>query len=180
MNTSPDTLKTTLGWSIALSVLMIVAGLLAIFLPPVAGITVTLVVGWLLTFSGVAHFVFAWHRPGAGGILWESLLGVVYVLAGIYLLMNPVIGLAALTLALAIYLFAEAILEFILSLTLRPLPGSGWLLADGIITLVLAVMIWRTWPSSTPWVLGTLVGISMLFGGVARLMLSLAIRHGIR
>jgi uncharacterized membrane protein HdeD (DUF308 family) len=62
---------------------------------------------------------------------------------------NPVAGLASLTIALAIYLFLEAVLEFVLGFKLRPLPGSGWLLFDGIITLILAVMIWRTWPSSS-------------------------------
>jgi uncharacterized membrane protein HdeD (DUF308 family) len=91
------------------------------------------------------------------------------------------LGLASLTLALAIYLLAEGvlefILEFILSLRLRPLPGWGWLLLDGIVTLILAIMIWRTWPSSTEWVIGTLVGISMLFSGISRLMLSLAARR---
>jgi uncharacterized membrane protein HdeD (DUF308 family) len=92
------------------------------------------------------------------------------------LLFRPVGGLASLTLALAIYLFAEGVLELILSFRLRPMPGSRWLLFDGIITLILAVMIWRTWPSSTEWVIGTLVGISMLFSGISRLMLSLAAR----
>jgi len=94
--------------------------------------------------------------------------------------MHPVTGLESLTLALAIYLFVEAILEFVLGFTLRPLPGSGWLLFDGIITLILAVMIWRTFPSSTGWVIGTLVGISMLFSGTSRLMLSLAARSAVQ
>jgi uncharacterized membrane protein HdeD (DUF308 family) len=53
---------------------------------------------------------------------------------------------------------------------------SGWFLFDGVVTLILAVMIWRTWPSSSAWVIGTLVGISMLFSGVSRLALSLAAR----
>ncbi|HLV96302.1 MAG TPA: DUF308 domain-containing protein [Candidatus Acidoferrales bacterium] len=60
--------------------------------------------------------------------------------------------------------------------TLRPFPGSGWLLVDGAITLILAIMIWSTWPSSTGWVIGTLVGISMLFSGISRLSISLAAR----
>jgi uncharacterized membrane protein HdeD (DUF308 family) len=156
---------------------MIVAGLLAIVVPPAAGIAVAILVGWLLVFSGGAHLVFAWHTRTTGGVVWQLLLGVVYILAGAYLLFHPVAGLASLTLALAIYLFAEGILEFILSFRLRPMPGSGWLLFDGIITLILAVMIWRTWPSSTEWVIGTLVGISILFSGVTRLMLSLGARH---
>jgi len=169
--------KQSVGWSIALSVLMILAGVLAIIIPPAAGITVTLFVGWLLIFSGVAHFVFGWHVRTAGGFVLELLLGILYVLVGVYLLFNPVAGLASLTLALAIYLFAEGILEFVLSFRLRPMPGWAWLLFDGVITLILAVMIWRTWPSSTLWVIGTLVGVSMLFSGVSRLVLSIGARR---
>jgi uncharacterized membrane protein HdeD (DUF308 family) len=169
--------KRSLTWSIVLSVLMIVAGVLAIIIPPVAGIAVTLLVGWLLIFSGVAHLVFAWHTRGAGAILWELLLGVLYMLVGAYLLWNPVLGLTSLTLGLAMYLIVEAVLEFILAMRLRPMPGSGWLFVDGIITLILAIMIWRMWPSSAVWAIGILVGISMIFSGVSRLMLSVAARH---
>jgi uncharacterized membrane protein HdeD (DUF308 family) len=169
--------KKSLGWSIALSILMILSGFLAIVIPPAAGIAVTLLVAWLLVFSGVAHLAFAWHTRDTGGFLWELLLGFLYILAGGYILMNPLIGVASLTLALAIYLFTEGVLELVLSFTLRPMPGSGWLLLDGIVTLILAMLIWRAWPSSTAWVLGTLVGISMLFSGTARLMLSLAARR---
>jgi uncharacterized membrane protein HdeD (DUF308 family) len=166
----------SVGWSIGLSVLMILAGLLAIAVPQVAGITVALLVAWLLIFSGVAHLVFAWHTRTTGGILWELLLGVLYVSIGAYLLLHPVLGLASLTFALAIYLLAEGALELVLSFRLRPMPGSNWLLFDGVFTLILAVMIWKTWPSSTEWVIGVLVGFSMLFSGVSRLMISLAAR----
>ncbi|HXX19442.1 MAG TPA: DUF308 domain-containing protein, partial [Candidatus Acidoferrum sp.] len=114
--------------------------------------------------------------PSAGGLIWEVLVAILYGFIGVYLLMHPVRGLESLTLALAIYLLFEAILEFVLGLTLRPLPGSGWLFLDGIITLILAVMIWRTWPSNTGWAIGTLVGISMIFSGTSRLALSLAAR----
>ena len=169
--------KESVGWSIGLSLVMILAGLLAIAIPQAAGIAVNLLVAWLLVFSGVAHLVFAWHTRTAGGMLWELLMGILHVFVGAYLLVRPVAGLASLTLALAIYLFAEGVLELILSFRLRPMPGSGWLLFDGIITLILGVMIWRTWPSSTEWVIGTLVGISMLFSGISRLMLSLTARR---
>jgi uncharacterized membrane protein HdeD (DUF308 family) len=169
--------KKTTGWSIAISILMILAGFLAIAVPQVAGIAINLLIGWLLVFSGGAHLVYAWHVHSGGGILWEVLLGILYILLGAYLLFHPVAGLASLTLALAIYLFAKGVLELILGFHLRPAPGSGWLLFDAVITLILAVMIWRTWPSSTEWVIGTLVGISMLFSGLSRLMLSLAARR---
>lgn len=164
-------------WSIVLSVLMIAAGVLAIFVPAVAGFAVTVIVGWLLVFSGLLHLAFAWRAGRAGAVLWEILLGILYGAIGLYLLASPVAGLASLTLAIAIYLLIEGVLEFVLSFQIRPAPGSGWLLVDGIVTLVLAVMIWSTWPSSTTWVVGTLVGISIFFSGVTRLMLSLAVRR---
>ena len=169
--------KQSVGWSIALSVLMILAGVLAIIVPAAAGIGVTIFVGWLIVFSGAAHLVFAWHTRTTRGFIWELLVGIVYLAVGCYVLFQPVAGLASLTLALAIYLLAEGILEFVLSFRLRPMPGSSWLLVDGIVTLILAVLIFRSWPSSAPWVIGTLVGISMLFSGGSRLMLSMAARN---
>ena len=169
--------RQSLNWSIAFSILMILAGILAIAMPPAAGLAVSLVVAWLLLFSGAMHLVFAWHTRTAGGAVWEVLLGLVYGFIGVYMLAQPVAGLATLTLALAIYLLLEAVLEFTLFSFLRRRPGASWLLFDGVVTLILAVLIWRTWPSSAEWVIGTLVGISMLFSGASRLMLSLSARQ---
>ena len=122
--TSPATfVKKSVGWSIGLSVLMIVAGILAIASPLAAGIAVNLLVAWLLVFSGCAHLVFAWYTRSAGGFLWELLLGILYILIGVYLLMHPLAGLTSLTIALAIYLFLEAILEFVLGFTAPPAAG---------------------------------------------------------
>lgn len=168
--------KKTVTWSIMLSVLMILSGMLAIVIPPVAGLAVTIFVGWLLIFSGVMHLVYGWQTRNAGGLLWELALGILYIVIGAYLLMNPVVGLVGLTLGLAAYLVVEAILEFVLAVRRRPMPGTGWLFVDSLITLVLAIMIWRTWPASTAWAIGLLVGISMLFSGISRLMISLAAR----
>jgi uncharacterized membrane protein HdeD (DUF308 family) len=171
-------IKQGVGWSIVISVLLIVAGTLAIVVPPASGIVVAIFIGWLLVFCGLAHFVYAWHTRHGGGGIWGILLGIVYVVAGGYILMHPVAGLASLTLLLAAYLFIEAILEFILSFELRHVHGSGWLAFDGIITLALAIMIWCTWPASTEWVIGTLVGISLIFSGVTRLAIRLSARRG--
>ena len=164
-------------WSIRLSVLMIAAGVLAIGLPQVAGIAVTEVVAWLLIFSGALHVAFAWRPSHAAAVIWEILLGLAYGAIGFYVMGHPIAGLASLTLAVAFYLVVEGVLEFVLSFRLRGAPGAGWLLFDGVVTLVLAVMIGRTWPSSAGWVLGTLVGLSMFFSGITRLMLSLTARR---
>lgn len=173
---APMVFKKALGWSMALSVLLILSGILAIVVPLTGALAVTLVVAWLLIFSGAVHLVFAWHLRHAGGIVWEILVGLAYAFIGGYMLAHPLLGIESLTLALAIYLFAEAILEFVLAARLQNRPGRGWLVFDGVITLILAVMIWRVWPSNTAWILGTLVGISMLFSGTSRLMMSFEAR----
>ena len=181
MHTSMNTeINRETRWSIVLSELMIAAGVLAIIVPLVSGIAVTILVGGLLVLRGVTHMVYAWNTRRYGGLLWEILLGIVYTLTGAFLLLHPMLGLASLTIVLAAYLLLESILEFILSFLLRPWPGSGWLLAVGILTLILAILIWWLWPSSTLWVIGTLVGISMFLSGGARLMLSLAARRIIK
>lgn len=169
--------KRSSAWSVVMSILMIVAGLLAIVLPFAAGIAANIFVGWMLVFSGGAHFVFAWHRRNARGILWELLLAGLYVFVGGYLLLHPLLGLLSLTLALAIYLLIEAILETTLAFTFRPVRGWGWLLFDGIVTLGLSFLIWLSWPASTEWAVGLLIGISILFNGISRLMVSLIARQ---
>jgi uncharacterized membrane protein HdeD (DUF308 family) len=166
-------------WSIVLSGLMIAAGVLAIFSPAIAGVAVTVYLGWLLIFSGILHLAYAWQAGRPAAIVWEVLLGLLYGAIGVYLLAQPGAGLASLTMALAGYLMLEGALEFVLSFQLRPLPGSGWLLFDGVVTLALAAMIGSAWPLSSLWAIGTLVGASMFFSGITRLILSVAVRRAI-
>ena len=169
--------KSASTWSIVLSVLMIAAGALAIGAPGVAGVAVTVVVGWLLIASAVLHLALAFSGDQSRAVVGEILLAVLYGFVGYYVLSQPGVGFAALTVGITVYLFLEGILEFVLSYMLRPLPGAGWLLFDGIVTLVLAIYVVSTWSSSQSWLLGTLVGVSMLFSGVTRLMLSVAVRR---
>ena len=164
------------GWSIAVSILMVIGGLLAIALPFYTGIAANLLIGCVLVYGGVAHLAFGWHTRGTGAIFWHILLGILYLVVGGYLLLHPVRGLVTLTLALAIYLVAEGILETILYFRLRPLRGSGWFLFNGVVTFILGLLVWRTWPLSAEWVIGLLIGISILITGISWLMISLAVR----
>ena len=120
--------KKSTGWAVVLSLLMVLAGILAIVHPGAAGLALTLLITWLLIINGVFHIVFAWQTPTKAGFIWELLLGIVYGAAGIYLLARPLVALAALTLVLALYLFAEGILELILWFRSRALPHSSWML----------------------------------------------------
>lgn len=165
------------GWSVGIAVLVILAGLLAIILPVVAGVAVTLLVGWVLLLVGLLHLFFAFSGRTASTRVWELLLGIVYVLAGGYLIFHPLVGLTTLTLLLAAYLLVKGLLEFVQYFQTSPRRGLTWLILDGIINIVLAVIIWSQWPFSSVWVIGTLIGISILFSGLSRLMLSMEVRR---
>jgi uncharacterized membrane protein HdeD (DUF308 family) len=166
--------KKSVGWSVGISLLLILAGFLAIAIPSAAGIAVSVLLGWLLVLSGTGHLMLVFHTRSFGGLVWEWLLGILYFLMGAYLLLYAVSGLATVTLALAIYLFAEGILELLLASQVRSQTGWVWLMFDALVTLILATLILRPWPSDGEWVIGTLVGISMLFSGISRLIISLA------
>jgi uncharacterized membrane protein HdeD (DUF308 family) len=164
------------GWSIWIAVLVILAALLAIILPVVAGIAVTLIIGWVLLMVGVLHLVYAFGGRSTRTRLWELLLGSVYILAGGYILFHPLLGLTTLTLLLAVYLLVKGVLELIQYFQTHPRRGLTWLILDGIINIVLALIIWSQWPFRSLWVIGTLIGISILFSGLSRLMLSMEVR----
>lgn len=117
------------------------------------------------------------HSNSVGGFLWKVLLAVLYGLAGFFLLANPIAGVAYLTLLLGAFLLVEGIIEIVLYFHIRKVAHAGWVLFDGIITLLLGFFIWAHWPSSSAWVIGTLVGISLTFSGISRFMLALAIRR---
>jgi uncharacterized membrane protein HdeD (DUF308 family) len=163
-------------WSIVWGVLLIVAGMLAIGSPFLAAVAVTGLIGWLIVFTGAIHIVMAFHSHGAGSIIWKLLVGLAYLGFGTYVILHPVIGVASLTLLLASLFLIEGILNIILFFKLRALRGSSWMLIDGIITLLLGLMIYLQWPSSSAWAIGIFVGVSMILSGVSRVMLSLAAR----
>jgi uncharacterized membrane protein HdeD (DUF308 family) len=159
-------------------ILMLICGFLAIGIPFASGIGVAIVIGWLLLISAVWHLLFGVRAGGMGGVLWQILLAIAYGAAGLMILLYPLAGLAWLTLVLATFLLIEAVLEFVLFFNIRGRTNAGWVLVDAIITLVLGILIWAQWPSSSGWAIGTLVGVSLIFSGISRLMLSSAVSRG--
>jgi len=161
------------SWSIFLGVLLILTALAAITLPFFAGIAASVFFGWLLMVGGIAHLVYAWSERGAGAVLWQILIGIVYLVASIYMLVLPVAGVVTLTLVLSFYILFEGLFELVVYFRLRSLRGTVWFLVDGVISLLLAALIFCQWPSSS-WAIGTLVGISLLLSGIARVTLTLS------
>jgi uncharacterized membrane protein HdeD (DUF308 family) len=163
-------------WSIVWGILLIVFGMLAVGSPFLAAVAVNLVIAWLIILAGVVHLILAFHAHRAGSLIWKLLVGLAYLFFGAYLIMHPVLGVSSLTLVLASLFLIEGILDVILFFKMRSLRGSSWVLIDGTITLLLGLMIYLQWPSSSVWAIGTLVGVSMIISGVTRVMLSLAVR----
>jgi uncharacterized membrane protein HdeD (DUF308 family) len=165
------------GGSIVWSVLLIILGLLAIGLPLATSFGAVLIIGWIVIFSGITQILHAFQSKGIGGILWKILVAFLYLGFGIYLLRHPILGLATLTLVIAIFLFAEGVMNLAAFFTIAKSERSGWVILDGVVTLTLGLMIWRHWPASSTWVIGTVVGISLVMTGFTRLMITLAARR---
>jgi len=163
--------------SILWGVLLIILGMLAIAAPMVAAIAVNVLVAWLIVTAGVVHLIVAFHSREAGSLIWRFLVGLAYICFGGYLIARPAAGVASLTLVLASLFLVEGVFNIFLFFRARRLHRSSWFLIDGIVTLILGLMIYMQWPSSSSWAIGTLVGVSLIFSGVTRVMMSLAVRH---
>lgn len=127
----------------------------------------------ILASAGVAKVVYAFQTRDRGGFVWQLLLGALYIATGLMLFVYPRTGILTLTLLLGSFLLTEGVFELILAFRLRPQQNWTSVLANGVITLLLGGMIWFQWPFDAPWLIGTLVGTSILFTGISRVMLSL-------
>jgi uncharacterized membrane protein HdeD (DUF308 family) len=175
-STPVDVVRQASTLSIVWGVLLILFGMLAVGSPFLAAVAVNVVIAWLIVLAGVVHLTLAFSAHGAGSVIWKLLVGVAYLAFGVYLIMHPVLAVASLTLVLASLFLIEGILDIVLFFKMRPMHGSSWVLIDGIITLLLGLLIYAQWPTSSVWAIGTLVGISMIISGITRVMLSLAVR----
>jgi uncharacterized membrane protein HdeD (DUF308 family) len=165
------------AFSIVLSILLIICGLLAILLPVEMSLGVVIVISWLLMISGVVQFVNAIRGRGTGSRFWMGIIAIIHFAMGVYFRLNLGIGIAALTLALIAFFVAQGVIDIWAYFRARRSGASRWLMLEGVFTLILGLMIWRHWPSGSLWVIGTLVGINMIMTGTTRLMLALAIRR---
>lgn len=134
-----DVLRHASTWSIIWGFLLIVFGMLAVGSPLIAAVAVNAVIAWLIILAGVVHLILAFHVHRAGSMIWKLLVGLAYLVFGAYLLIHPVLGVATLTLVLASLFLIEGILDIVLFFQMRSMRGSGWVPADGIITLLLGL-----------------------------------------
>lgn len=164
------------GWALVWGIILMVVGMVMIAVPFLAALTANVYVGWLLLFGGIMQIVHAFQTRKEGGLFWKLLMGILFSVAGLWLLAKPLQGVLSLTLALGAFLLAGGLLEIIMSFQFKPARGWGWHLFDGIVELLLGIFILAKWPLDAPWVLGTYFGVSLLVKGVAICSFSCATR----
>ena len=169
----PRSSPTSLGWPI----ILILIGVLALALPVATSFAVARILAWVLVFEGIFQLFYAFKSEGVGRILWKVLVAVLYIVGGLYLLANPVLKVAALSLILAIFFVVEGIMDLSTYLFSAKTEGSNWLLVHSLVAILVGFMIWRRWPVSSFRAVGILAGVSIFLSGFTRLMLALAMRR---
>lgn len=159
-------------------IILVILGLAAIIVPPLATLAVAIFIGWLFLISGIVGLVTTFWMRHAPGFWWSLLSAVLGIVAGIVLIGSPVSGAISLTLVLIIFFIIEGVASIMFALEHRAeLSGRwGWMLASGIVDLVLAAIIFAGLPLSAAWALGLLVGINLVFGGSALVAMALHAR----
>ena len=167
-------------WKLYLAegIALVVLGVIAILIPPIATLAVTIVLGWLFLVSGVIGlFTTFWMRQ-APGFWWSLISAVLAVVVGGLLLARPVSGALSLTMVVVVFFVIEGVASIMFALEhKRELSGRwGWMLMSGIVDVILATMIFAGLPSTAAWAIGLLVGINMMFGGAALIAMALHAR----
>jgi len=167
------------GLFLAEGIILVILGLLAIVVPPLATLAVTILIGWLFVISGIAGLVMTFMARRAPGFWWALLSAVIALVAGAFLLWQPLVGVLSLTYVLIAFFLIDGVLSIFLSIEhRRELVGRwGWILLSGVVNLIIAGIILAGLPGTAAWALGLLVGIDLVFGGTALIMVALAARR---
>ncbi len=170
-NPIADVAKVGAAGSSMWGIVLLILGVLAIFAPFVAGTATVITIGVILIAAGLVTIVGAFGaRTGGAGVL-AFLLGIMMALAGLVILARPLLGLASITAVLAFYFAFDGIVDIIAGFRARPTREWWWPVFVGIVSLLLAFLIWRQWPTSAAWFVGVVVGVRLMFAGWGMLMI---------
>ncbi len=166
------------GLFLAEGIILVLLGLIAIVVPPIATLAFTIIIGWLFLVSGIVGLITTFWARGAPGFWWSLISAIIAIAAGVVLLMWPISGTISLTLVLIAFFVVECIVSIMYAIEhRRQLTGQWvWMLVSGIVDLILAGIIFAGLPGTAAWALGLLVGINMVFGGAALIAMALAAR----
>jgi len=166
------------GLFLAEGMVLVVLGILAVLAPVLASIAATVLFGWILLISGVVGLISTLRARGAPGFVWSLLSAITGIVAGAVLLLWPLQGALSLTAVLIAFLFIEGVVSIFYALEhRRGLSGRwGWMLASGLLDLLLGAVILSGLPAAAFWALGLIVGINLMFGGWALVAMALHAR----
>ncbi|WP_231190163.1 DUF308 domain-containing protein [Haladaptatus sp. DYF46] len=175
--TSVDTSSEQFHGGVIAGAIIVVLGFLAILFPFFAGISASVLLGALLVVGGIVHVGHAFSAGSFWGVIWQILLGILYGVVGIMFLANPVVGLASLTILAIAFFIVDGVVEIGWAVAGRGNRRWMWLLASGILSLIVAGLLWVGFPATTEWAVGLLLGVNLLFTGFSMLMLGRATRQ---
>jgi uncharacterized membrane protein HdeD (DUF308 family) len=176
----PEAKKAT-GWLIALSIVMILTGIVAIAMPGISSVTFTLILGWLLLFNGIVRIVNSFRSKPIRGFWLSLIVGILYTISGVTLIANPIGAVLTLTWLFGFLLIFEGIVTIISAFVNKTGRSLAWLLGlDGVITLILGILVLSQWPQSAIWLIGLYIGISILMSGLSLLVVALSTRRAIK
>jgi uncharacterized membrane protein HdeD (DUF308 family) len=167
---SDDDVRKARRWLMVTAILALLGGTAAIVVPPVATLTMTLFIGWILVYSGVVMAIHSWTQRAAGRTWERALQALLALVIGMYMVLFPGAGALSLTLLLVIWFVISGGVQLAAARQLRGLPGAGWMLFGGVLAIVLAVLIALDLPSSAEWAIGLIVGVNLIFWGTRTLV----------
>jgi uncharacterized membrane protein HdeD (DUF308 family) len=163
-------------WFLVIGIALVILGMVAIGYAVAMTIVSVLFLGWLLIIGGIFEVIHGFSRRQWSGFFINLLAGVLYAVAGVVMIANPALAAVSLTLLIAIILIVAGLFRLVVAFS-TPLHHRGWLILNGVISILLGVMIWRSWPVSGLWVIGMFIGIDMIFDGWTEIMLALSARR---
>ena len=173
----PSEIRSKWGWFVALGILMIVAGFIALMSVFLATIVSVLIVGWMMILSGIMEIIHGFQMKRWGRFFLWILIGALYVVGGAFAILNPLLASAALTLLLGMLLIFAGVFRIVLAMQMRSGSYWGWVLASGVITLLLGAIIVLHWPVSSLYALGIFLGVDLVIAGASWLSAGLAFRR---
>jgi uncharacterized membrane protein HdeD (DUF308 family) len=160
-------------------IILVALGAAAVVAPQVATVAVTILLGWVFLISGIIGLFTTFWMRGVPGFWWSLLSAVLAIVVGVMLGLWPIRGAFSLTYVLIAFFFVEGVASVMFALEhKRDLPGAwGWMFVSGLVDLILGGIIIAGLPGAAEWAVGLLVGINMIFGGVALMAMALQARR---
>ena len=162
-------------WVLASGIAFVGLGTMAFGYSVLVTLASVFVLGWVLVFGGIFQTIHAFKIFQWSGFLLELMLAILYMVVGMVMVTHPEAGALSVTFLLGAFFLVGGLFRIVAG-TMLHLPGRGWLLLSGAVTLLLGILIWVEWPASGLWVIGTFVAIDMIFGGAWLIMLALRAR----